>query len=136
MMIEYMKIEAAAEYAGTTIQNLYKAIRNGSLRCRWFNRKKFTTKEWIDEYMKIKGCRQENLRINGKLCYDPLKGEMSVKMVADYLNTSPNAIYALLRDGYLKSYQKGNYHIIKRQDVDEMLHNRGYVRHIRKRKVA
>jgi excisionase family DNA binding protein len=132
-MSEYIKVDTAADLAGLTVQTIYKAIRKGVLKYKTIARVRYTTKPWLNDYLSSRFDRQR-VCFQGKRCFDYLAGEWSVKMAATYLQTTIQSIHYMIRNGHIKSYRKGSYHVIPRESVDQMMATRGYIRYERKTK--
>lgn len=134
-MDDYIKIETASHIAKVTIQSLYRSIKRGTLQHTMIRGRRYTTKHWVNEFIKCRNDRQR-VHFQGKPAFDWLNGEWSVKMVARYLHTTVASVHYMLHMGYIKSYQKGTYHVISRESVDCMLETRGYTRIVRTKKAA
>jgi predicted DNA-binding protein YlxM (UPF0122 family) len=134
-MSEYLKIAAASEIAGISVQSTYDAIRRGALQSKKIEGKIFTTRTWINDYMSSRNNRQR-IHFQGKPCYDYLLGEWSVKMVAHHLQTTIQSVHYMLRHGHLRSFRRGSYHVIPRESVELMLAKNIYVKQERTKKIA
>lgn len=119
-MAKYITITKAAQLAGITKQTMFAATRKHVLQYKVIEGIRYTTKEWLNEYLSNRFNRQR-VYYNGAPLFDFLKGEWSVKMTAAYLQCTIQHVHFLLRTGRIKSFRRGSYHVVFKDSVTQML---------------
>jgi hypothetical protein len=132
--MDFMNVKEAALYGGFGVQNVYKAMRNGTLRSKKipivplikFNPSRptrsyqlVTTKEWVDEW-NYKKYKKEHIKFNGKPMFDKKKGEMTSGQARAYLGLTKNQFFHYLYTGRLKFTRKGTFYIFYTEDLDKL----------------
>ncbi len=77
-----------------------------------------TCDEWIEEYYDHKRSKDEHSIWNGRKVFDPNRGELSLNMVARELGLAKVTMYYYIHSGKLKSYRKGHYIVVLRDDLE------------------
>lgn len=90
-----------------------------------------TCDEWIEEFYENKRSKDLHSIWNGRRVFDPEKGELSLNMVAAELGLAKPTMYYYIHSGKLKSYRKGHYVVVMRDDLE-----RFKVEHYRSEKEA
>lgn len=101
-----------------TCQAIYQAIKNGRLKAIYEEKKWWVTKEALIRYHETKYSRMET-KFQGEPLYDLDNGEMSVGQAAKLSGLKQSYVYILLRQGKLRAKKKGNYWIVRHEDVLE-----------------
>lgn len=124
--VDILTPSEAAECCKVTRQAIYIAMRSGALKCEKNNRRISIKRTDLEEYHRNRYSRQ-NLKINGKLVFNPEKGEFSVAQISIIIYQilgrvfSHNTIYYLLRKGAIKSLRKGCNWVIMKKDLLDFL---------------
>lgn len=75
-----------------------------------------TTREWVEEWRETINDKDFQ-RFNGKIMYDPAKGEMSTRQARELLGWTKNKFMYYLQNGHIKYINKGFYYVLHKEDV-------------------
>lgn len=110
--MKYLTVAEAATQLKVSVQAIYQAIWRKALKKRKIDKQTFTSDEWIEEYMAELHSKQTHSSYNGRKVFDQDKGELSIKMVAERLQTSEFCISWHIKHGRIQAYRKGTYWVI------------------------
>jgi len=79
-----------------------------------------TKQPWVDEWRASMNDKNVQ-RFNGKMMFDPLKGEMSSSQVRKLLGWTKNKFMYYVYNQEIKFTQKGYYYIFYKEDVDAFI---------------
>jgi hypothetical protein len=116
--MEYMKVPAAALYIGTTPQLVYKQMKRYVIKSKKIDGVLHTTPEWLDEYLKMKDCKDHHARWNGRPVFDEEKGLLSVNMVAARLGMARMNVLNRIMRGEICAIRRGSYYVIPQAQLD------------------
>lgn len=109
----------ASKIMNITKSAVHAAIKNKRLNATFKTTRWVIHKDDLIEYEKNRYNRSKSL-FQGRPLYCPEKGEYSVNQTAELLNTSPQRIYYLIRNGGLKSDRRGSAWIITKAEIDKI----------------
>ena len=113
-----MSVAEAAKYLKISYQAVYVAILNKKMAAFKDGGKWYIENKEVDGYAKRRYDRRFST-FNGKLKFDPEKGEMTPTDVSKKLNVSVHHIYYLLRNKKLKAFRKGSCYVVLMKDIEE-----------------
>ena len=103
------------------LANIWMLIRRLSLKAVKRSGKLYTCQEWIEEYYENRRSKDHNSIFNGRKVFDESAGELSATMCANELGLTKSHIQYYLETGRLKSFRKGAYHVILREELDRFI---------------
>jgi hypothetical protein len=101
------------------LHNIWALIRRLSLKAKKVDDKWHTCEEWIEEYYENKRSKDLHSIFNGRKVFNSL--ELSANMVAEELGVHKNSVIYYIRTGRLKSFRRGQYHVVDRAELDRFI---------------
>jgi excisionase family DNA binding protein len=122
---QYLTITEVSNKMGVTRQALYTAIKRNRLKSsKHESRKRYIHRNDLEDFLKNRYSRNFST-YNGKLLFDPSKGNYSIKQAAGKLNIPIQKVYYMIRSKKLKYVKHGGAYVITQKNLDEYKPKKG-----------